>query len=310
MKPTRLVTVVAALLVAGCGSDPYARRIVQLDTTPGKLDENLVGSSQRMIERGKIDNHEVYRTGDGVDIDVWEIDARTADGSAKLDKPLGTMVVLHCEGYSKASWPFLGAGERLAKMGYDVVLPDLRAHGQSGGKYTTWGVKESDDVKAVVGTLLDAKIIHEPIYAVGMGLGAATAIQYAAKDERCKGVMAMTPFKSLRAYFRPQFALLSDKDFDQTVERAGEIADFDPDDADNVVAAGKMKAALLLTYRLVDAYRPIEASQAICDAAPGPKKLAMVTPPEEAALPLVMEDWVADKANTVASGGFDEKSAE
>jgi pimeloyl-ACP methyl ester carboxylesterase len=311
MKSTRLITVIAALLIAGCGSNQYALQIAQLETARGKIDEDLKGTAEQLIQRKTIDNHEVCPMADGVEIDVWEIDARTSDGSGKLEKPLGTVVILHQAGSSKASYPFMGTGERLAKMGYDVVLPDLRAHGRSTGKYTTYGVKESDDVKAVVDSLLAAGTVHEPVYTMGMGLGAATAIQYAAKDPRCKGVVAMTPFKDLRSYVRPQLLLLSQQDFDKAIERAGEIADFDPAATSVVVAAGKTNAALFLCHGMLDMSVPAEDVKEIYAAAPGPKKLVLVTPgPEELAMWSILEDWIADKVNTVASGGLEAKPAQ
>jgi len=42
-------------------------------------------------------------------------------------------VLLHGEEQCKAN--YLGMGKNLAKMGYDVVLIDLRSHGKSTGKY-------------------------------------------------------------------------------------------------------------------------------------------------------------------------------
>ena len=310
MKSTRFLTplLVIALLLTGCGAEQHARLLVERNTTPGKIREDMTGTGDQLIKDGKIDLHRVCEMSDKVGIDVWIINAKDPTGGRPADKPLGTVIALHRLEESKANWPFLGAGQRLARMGYDVVLPDLRAHGRSGGKYVTHGAKEKDDVKAVVDALLAEGKIHEPIYAFGVTLGAVTAIQYAAVDPRCKGVMAMTPYKDFRSWARRELMMLSDQDFEKSLREAGELADFDPEQASAVKAAGNVTAPMFLVHGMIDLTVPSEHSQAIYDAAAGPKKLQLITPgPEQFALFAVMEDWVADKMNMVATGGLSEK---
>jgi len=312
MKSTTLLAtcLLAIGVLGGCAADHYGRTLVELNTGPGKVDENIVGTAAQLIKAGKIDLHKVCKAPDGVDIDVWVIKAKDPTGKKLLASPLGTVVILHRQSESKASWPFFGAGRRLARMGYDVVLPDLRAHGRSGGKYVTYGVKEKTDVKAVMDNLLAAKQIHKPFYAFGVSLGAATAIEYAAIDPRCKGVLAITPFKDMRSFARRDLIMLSPKDFDKAMAKAGEIAGFDPAQASAVKAAAKLTVPLLLVHGMIDLSVPAEQSKAIYDAAAGPKKLILVTPgPEQFALYAVMEDWIANKMNMVATGGLTTKPA-
>ena len=78
---------------------------------------------------------------------------------------------------------------------------------------------------------------------------------------------------------------------------------FDPADASAVLAAKKLTCPLLLVHGLLDLSVPIEQTQAIYDAAAGPRKLMVVTPgPEEAALVLVLEDWIAQRIDELATG--------
>jgi len=312
MKATCLLAacLLAAGMTAGCANDQNARIIVERNTGAGKIAESMAGTADQLVKTGKIDLQRTCRMADGVEIDVWAMKAKDPTGQKPLASPLGTVVVLHRQDESKASWPFFGTGQRLARMGYDVILPDLRAHGRSTGKYVTYGAKEKTDVKAIIDSLLADKQVHEPIYAMGVGLGAATAIQYAAIDARCKGVMAVTPFKDFRSFARRELVMQSESDFDKSLAKAGELAGFDPKEASCVEAAAKLTVPLLIVHGMIDLSVPAEQSQDIYQVAGGPKKLVLVTPgPEQFALYAVMEDWMADRMNMVATGGLNKEPA-
>lgn len=304
-----MVHLLLAALLAGCGADYNARQIVEHNTLSGKVFEDMAGTGQKLIERGDIDAHRRYKMPDKTDIDVWVLHARQRRPS-KPDPAKGTVIILHGLSESKASFPYRGSGTRLAKMGYDVVLPDLRAHGRSGGRYVTFGAKEKYDVKAVIDALLGEGQIHEPIYAFGATLGATIAIQYAAIDPRCKGVMVMTPYRDATTFARRRLLMLSEEDFQAALDQAGKLADFDPAEASAVEAAKKLSIPLLLVHGMIDLSVPAENSQAIYDAAAGPKKLTLVIPGETVALFAVMEDWIADRMDTLIKTGLKEEKPE
>ncbi|MHC4982736.1 MAG: alpha/beta hydrolase [Planctomycetota bacterium] len=299
----------AMLSVAGCPRDFYARKIVEQDTNYGKLMLELAGKPDSLIGRGRIDFHHRIATGDETEIDVWVIDADPPAGVAdpKKFKPYGTVVLRHGLGDSKAS--FLSLGERLAKMGYDVVLPDLRAHGASEGKYVTWGAKERKDVKHVMDTLTASGGVSDQIYAFGSSLGAAVAIQYAAIDPRVKGVMAMAPFKDITIVRRSLMLLApvtSDKKFNGILAAAGKMADFDPAEADTLAAAAKLKCPILLVHGLLDMAIPVENSKAIHEAAGEPKQLIVVPWASHTTLLLASERWIAGQIDNIARTGLEE----
>ena len=152
MKRYWLTTaLLAAGVCAGCQPSDLARGLVAPNCNPGRIDLAFAGTDKQMIQRKRIDVHRRIRTPDKVMIDVWVIKARPTEGAAA--KAHGTVVLLHGLMQSKACFPCLGAGERLAKKGFDVVLLDLRRHGRSGGKFVTYGAKEKYDIKAVIDTL-------------------------------------------------------------------------------------------------------------------------------------------------------------
>jgi pimeloyl-ACP methyl ester carboxylesterase len=298
----------AGALCAGCRSDYYARKLIEHDTTYGKVGLTLTGTAEQLTQQKRIDLHRRIEGADKTPIDVWVIRGRQG---VEGGSPAGTVVLIHGLLDSKAT--YLPLGQRLSGMGYDVVLPDLRAHGLSGGSYVTYGALEKRDIKAVMDSLLGAGEVRPPVYAFGVSLGAAVAIQYAAMEPRCKGVMAMAPYKDAGSITRRMIAFLapmmSNADFQQTLDRAGKIARFDPNDASALQAIGKLNCPILLVHGLLDTTVPVEHSQALYDAAREPKQLIIVPWAGHASLLLAREAWIAEQIDTLAKTGLKKQAS-
>lgn len=71
--------------------------------------------------------------------------------------------------------PYIGMYRNL---GYNVLLIDLRGHGESGGSHTDWGLSEEGDMDAWM-QWLKAKNSHMKIGLHGVSLGAAMSLLYA-----------------------------------------------------------------------------------------------------------------------------------
>lgn len=313
MKSHLLPLGLASVLVlcAGCATDDYARKIIEYNTTAGRVLQDLAGSGVQLIQQKQIDAQRRIPAPDKAEMDVYVIKAKP-DPSGQRKGALGTMVILHGLTGSKWEFPYFGAGQVLSKKGYDVVLMDLRSHGRSGGKYVTYGAMEKNDVKAVIDSLLKEGMINDSIYVFGATLGGAVAIQYAAIDPRCKGVLAMTPYKDMASIARRWMPMtMSDEDFQKVMTRAGEIAAFNPAEASSVEAAKKLHCPLLLVHGVIDLSVPFDHSQAIYDAATGTKKLLAVTPgPEQVGLAIILEDWIANNMDMIAHGKIQEATTQ
>jgi len=284
-----------------------ARKLVVPASMPGGVMGALTGTSEKMLADKRIDSAHRVKTKDGVEIDVWVINSRLQDATSKSTVTRGTVVMLHPLMTGK-TW-FLGHAEKLALKGWDVVLMDLRAHGRSGGEFVTWGAREKYDVKAVVDELLTRKTVHKDIYVCGASLGGAVAIQYAAIDPRCKGVLAFAPPTGIRGIGRRILLMLSDKDFETALTRAGEIADFDPADASTVTAAGKLTCPLILVHGRLDLIVPYDHSEAILKAAPNPKRLISL-PLDGHASEIAREGWLTKQMAALADMGRERKEAD
>jgi pimeloyl-ACP methyl ester carboxylesterase len=268
--------------------------LIQPDPGLGRLAQDIAGSGEKLVEKKRIDLHRRVTVGqDGVEIDVWVIKAR-GEAAAK-----GTALLLHKFNDSKLS--FLGTGERLAAKGYDVVLPDLRAHGRSSGTYCTHGVREKTDVKHVVDALLSEGVVHEPIYACGEGLGAVTAIHYAAAEPRCKGVMSYGAYADFAALAGWMTRYLRSEERQDTLQHAAEAAEFDINEASALKVIAALKCPVLLVHARLDMAVPVQHAEQLYRVANEPKELLLIDP---LLLMYRWEDWLAEQVDRLATTGL------
>ncbi len=103
----------------------------------------------------------------------------------------GTIFLLHGYNSQKESltlWAYL-----LAEVGYRSILVDLRGHGESSGQSVSFGKYEIADLQEVLDTLINERLCDGSVGALGVGLGADLALQWAARDSRVCAVVAIAP---------------------------------------------------------------------------------------------------------------------
>lgn len=289
-RTTFVSCIVAVVTCAGCGPARHAESLITPESR-FSLPDYLLWSDASATRQG-IQCVEL-RMHDGTMIDGWVLPSSTRPAK-------GTMVLLHGINESKASWPYHGIAERLARKGYDVVLPDLRAHGDSGGKYITYGVQEKFDIKALINDLKRQGLVEGDIFVFGVNYGADVALQYAAIDQRVAGVMAVEPHSDFRSYAYQSLAhRLGPDEIEDVIEQAGEIANFDVDLSSSVTAVAKISCPLLLVHGLLDTSAPAEGTRRIFMAAKEPKELRTLGEDQLEILP-ILEDWIADEMDKIA----------
>ncbi|MBI5724210.1 MAG: alpha/beta fold hydrolase [Planctomycetes bacterium] len=293
-------------LAAGCGNDYFANQLVAPDAAMGRLHLMAFPSDEEMVRKGTISGFRNIAVGDGVNLNVWLVNpvgpdeagqSQTAPAGAK-----GAVVVLH--GWLDSKARYLPVARQLSGLGYQVVLVDFRAHGRSSGKYIGWGAIERKDVKAVMDRLLAEGAIRTPFYAYGTSMGASIAIMYAADDERCKAVCAVEPPRDIQGVARQLWQWMPQKQLDEVVARAGQIAGFEPADASAIIAAARLGKPLLLVHGTADTVVPIRHSREICQAAAGPKKLIEIPFADHASTPWGREPWLAKQMDEMIAKGL------
>lgn len=202
---------------------------------------------------------------DDVQIRAWVIDPERP--------PRATVLILHGIHDSKASQ--LPTARRLAARGYRSIAVDLRGHGESTGRFLTYGVEDAPDLSALIDQLETEHLVAGPLGVLGTSYGAATAIQLGGRDARVRTVVAISPFASLREVV-PEYAqlmlgpiasMLPDAYVASVIDEAGRRARFDPDAACPRCVASSINGPLFLIHGREDRRIPWSHSQRIRDAA-------------------------------------------
>jgi uncharacterized protein len=130
-------------------------------------------------------------------IEYQEIQLTTEDGiklRAWYTPPKNGAVVLLAHGHAdKIPEEFYAL---FARHGYGVLAWDFRAHGESGGGFTSLGYYEVFDVKAALDYALDQPGV-EHVGGWGGSMGAATMIRAAARYPEIEAVVADSSFSAL-----------------------------------------------------------------------------------------------------------------
>ena len=111
----------------------------------------------------------------------------------------GAPIALMCHGYRSVSRrDFAGGYPDLLDLGYNVLLIDERAHGDSEGKVISFGVKERFDVLSWISFLTERFGAETEILLFGISMGAATVLMSLALDppKNVAGIVADCPFSS------------------------------------------------------------------------------------------------------------------
>ena len=124
---------------------------------------------------------------DGAKLAAWFFRPPNANG--------GTVILLHGSGDNRAG--MLGFVPMLLRHQYNVLAPDSRAHGQSGGDLATFGIKESQDLNRWV-DWLSKQANPGCVYGLGESMGAAILLEALPNEPRFCAAVAESPFSSFR----------------------------------------------------------------------------------------------------------------
>jgi len=113
------------------------------------------------------------------------------------------VILLHGQHSNRAG--MLGYAEIFLKHHYDVLIPDSRDHGDSGGMITTYGIEESKDMRSWIDWLTRSK---QPmcIFGLGESMGAAVLLQSLRNAPQFCAVIAESSFSDFPSIVRDRVA--------------------------------------------------------------------------------------------------------
>jgi uncharacterized protein len=211
---------------------------------------------------------------DGVELRGWKVRTRTPS----------TNWVLLFHGRSDNRTGMSAYAESLLRHGYNVVMMDARAQGESGGTMATYGWKERYDTVAITDALYSSEKVHH-LGALGVSMGAAIALQSAAVEPRIEGVVAEDPFANLREVSYDYGGLFVSPLLGKTLFRPATMlamhemakeGGFQPEDVSPEKAVAARRFPILLICGTRDKRIPCRHAEWIYQAAHGPRELWVV----------------------------------
>ncbi|HYV65365.1 MAG TPA: alpha/beta hydrolase [Myxococcales bacterium] len=181
-------------------------------------------------------------------------------------------IVVHLHGVSDNRWSGVGLAQRFGPRGWDVLVYDSRAHGESDGTECTYGFYEKNDVSRWLDRYGEGRVVL-----FGASLGAAVALQAAAIDGRVRGVIAQSTFSDLRTIASERAPFFASKgQVAEAVRQAEQIGRFSADEVSPLRAAAQIHVPVLLLHGEDDDETRPAHSQRVYEALAGPKKLLLV----------------------------------
>ncbi len=191
----------------------------------------------------------------------------------------GTILYLHGVGDCKIG------GVTLAKLffqhGFNVFLYDSRQHGESEGRYCTYGYYEKYDVLTVIDYLQTRSDIQMgKIGIFGTSMGGAIALQAAAIDHRIAAVAAEACFTDLRTisvdYQQRIIKLPWHFLRNVAMSRAQKIANFKAREVSPLEVVKQLKIPLLFIHGTEDSFIKLQYSKTLYENANEPKELFLI----------------------------------
>ena len=243
------LVVALAALFSGCFSSALGARMMLV---PGHA---RAGPSPALL------HHAVTIPGEGVALQGWFFPAAA---------PRGTVIFLHGRNQDRSEG--VRVAERLVPLGWDVLVYDSRAHGESGGDYSTFGFWERRDLSRAIDFLGADHVV-----VMGVSMGGAVAIQGAADDPRIAEVISISAYASMRRVVRERLPRLVARFVLSSAFRAAEqLGAMKVDGADTASAARRVTVPTLLLHGEEDGFVPPAHAGEIHAALAGPKELVLV----------------------------------
>jgi pimeloyl-ACP methyl ester carboxylesterase len=213
-----------------------------------------------------------FTTNDQIRLKGWFVPAKNRSGAP-------TIIIAHGLGASKSD--FVNLSGVMSANGFNVLLFDFRAHGESEGKSCSLGLKEQRDIAAAVDYLISRDDISNSIGLYGFSLGGAAGILTASEDQRIKAVAADTPFASLkkiskdvikRTYHLPSFPFISLANIFYRLSFNGWMEEVSP----SAVIHRISPRPILLISSDIDEMTPLYHAEQLFESADQPKELWII----------------------------------
>ena len=231
-----IVLIIAALAFVVHNVLPYALLQPQRVTTTNYLEtENQNYTALQLV------------TKDSVTLKGYHV-------KSNKDTVYGSIVLIHGIGGCKEHFTELAID--LANSGYDSWLFDNRAHGESGGEYSTYGYHEKNDISLIIDTIKE----NQPTSKIGIwgnSLGGAIALQAIEKDKRIAFGIIESTFTDLNQIvydYQKRFSYGIGLEWicDIALNKASKIGAFNSEDVKPIESVKNISCPVLIAHGNAD----------------------------------------------------------
>lgn len=186
-------------------------------------------------------------------IDLKSFDSISLKGyhvKSLKDTTYASVILVHGIGGCKEH--FTNLSIHLAWLGYESWIFDNRAHGKSGGEFSTYGYLEKKDISIIIDNIYK-QTPNTQIGIWGNSLGGAIAIQALEHDKRLAFGIIESTFTDLRQIVydyqaRYSFGMPLKWMCDLTLNKASELTDFNPDQVKPLHSVREITQPVLIAH--------------------------------------------------------------
>lgn len=269
------------LLVLASGVYIFVLACVRRKELPWMIEEEIKKTSYAKYYNCIIASDEWIRGHNAEDIYVTSKDGlRLHAYWIPAENPRGTVLLVH--GYRSTmlvdfglAYPFYHA------LGMNILVPHQRAHGESEGKYITFGVKESEDMKCWI-EYHNNHFGNYQMVLSGMSMGASTVLFLADQTlpDYVKCIIAdcgfTSPWEILDNVYRSVIHLPSGPSLYAADLCSRLIADFSLREKSTKMSLKNAKLPVFMIHGLADDFVPSDMTREGYDVCTGEKKLLLV----------------------------------
>ena len=217
-----------------------------------------------------------------LDLQIEPFDVRVEDSimlkgyfiRAITHDPLGTIILLH--GIASCKEAMLPFADTLSHHGYNCIVYDSRANGESGGINCTFGYYEKHDVSTYIDQAYNRFSKVGPIGIFGSSMGAAVAIQAMAIDRRISCGIVESPFSTMREviyqFWKEMFFLPIRSIPNKALAISEQIAHFKVDSVSPEQSARLISQPVMVVHGDRDEKIPADESKSVFDCLESPQK--------------------------------------
>ncbi|ADP32955.1 putative hydrolase [Bacillus atrophaeus 1942] len=247
-------------------------------------------TDEEIIKRETEDGHDVFEAFDRMEKTAFVIPSSYGyDLKGYYIAPHDTQnTMIICHGVTMNLFNSLKYMHLFLDLGWNVLVYDHRRHGQSGGKTTSYGYYEKDDLKEVVSWLRERVGQRGLVGIHGESMGAVTALLYAGAhpDDGADFYIADCPFAS----FDEQLAYRLKMEYRLPARPILPLANlflrwrdgYRTRDVSPLSVIGRIPQPVLFIHSKDDDYIPVEASELLYEKKNGPKSLYIAEAGEHA----------------------------